>query len=353
MKTKIYTTIDNEVIEDWWKLWEKSPYANYTNAPQWFLAVKETFTHSDYVIVALYEEKKLVAVGALVKEKKYGIDVYTIPAENYVCGTPFLFIRQDKKIIKTIVENLSKLGTVFLANIPDDFVTQLNISTIKMDAIRQTVNYYLPLVKDEKGIAIIPNKKKLLHKIRDMEERFIIRTTDGTTNEPFSAVFSIDIESRKQQKGYSTFTDSKAKDLFISLAKHFKEHLWINILYFDKKPIAYEIGFAVGKKYFGNQISYIANYMQYSPGKVMIARLIEKLISSGLEYMDLGSGDSSIKRGVTKEKRDLYQVVISKNKMTRMYISRICQSRNYLFDQLHQRVKIYSTYRKIRSILPL
>lgn len=351
MNTKIYRTINDQIIKDWHELWKKSPNANYANAPQWFLSAIEAFGYNDYVIIAIYEENNLAAIGALIKDKKYGIEFYTIANGNYVCCSPFLFIKEEKKIIEAFVKIISQLGNIFIENMPEEFLILLKKSNLKMDAITQTVNYYLMPQKDKKGLPIIPNRKKLMHKARSMQDHFTLKPIYGATENDLETVFDIDNKSRKKKKGYSTFADPKAKDLFRSLSKHFKKNFCIHILYFDKKPIAYEIGFIVGKTYFGNQIAITQEYLQYSPGKVMIVHLLENLIALGVNNFNLGSGDSYVKRAITKTNQHLYQVIISKNLLTKNYISCICKSRNYLFNQIHHHTKTYSIYRKIRKTL--
>src|SRR5436190_23787405 len=106
MKALIYKTIDQDFIKEWETLWRNSISANYVNSPQWFLSVLETFEYKNFAIVAVYSKENLVAVAALVKEKKYGIPCYTIAPGDFSCAFPFLFDLSNKEIAKLLFEKL-------------------------------------------------------------------------------------------------------------------------------------------------------------------------------------------------------------------------------------------------------
>jgi CelD/BcsL family acetyltransferase involved in cellulose biosynthesis len=349
MKTRIYRTIDKEVIKDWQKLWEKSPYANYTNSPQWFLSVLESFEYSDYVIIALYEKENLVVAGALVKEKKYGIDVYTVAPGDFVSGFPFLMKSKDKKLFTAIRKQLIALGNVYFTNVPEDSVLVLHKNKSDMRVTPQAANFVFSLDKDHNGNMYIAKRKKLMRSVKGIEEKFEVKSYDGTSSKALATTFSLDKNSRKQSRGYSPFVSLQIKNFYKILAKHFKENMRINILYFKNMPIAYEIGFIAGKTYFGNQIAFKYKYKQYVPGKVLIVKLLEQHTKEGIEKMDFGSGDNHIKRAFTKNYNQFYQVVVSANKFVRIYIPFLFQVKNELYNRLQEHLTIYFAYRSMRK----
>ena len=353
MKAKIYTTIDNEVIKDWQKLWVKSPLANYTNAPQWFLAVIETFKYDDYAIITVYEDKKLVAIGALVKEKKYGVDVYTVAPGDYVSGFPFLLKSKDKKLFTAIRKQLHSLGHVYFTNIPEDSLTIFQDNKPNMKIVAQAANFVFSLDKDKNGNTYIAKRDRLMRSVKGIEEDFIIKSYDGTSLKALTTIFSLDKSSSKKSRGYSPFVSSQIKNFYKTLAKHFKENMRINILYFKNKPIAYEIGFVAGKTYFGNQIAFKYKYKKYVPGKVLIVKLLEYHMQNGIEKMDFGSGDNHIKRAFTKNYNQFYQVVVSANKFVRIYIPFLFQVKNEIYNKLQEHMMIYFAYRSVKKMISM
>jgi len=350
MKAVIYQTLDNQLEKEWLTLWKKSPYANYTNSPQWLFSVTETFGYSQYVCIAIYEKNELVAIGALIKKRKYNTTIYTVEPGDYISGIPFLIDITNKKVVKAFVQALLSLNVVLLDNVAEEFVEIFKKNTPAMDIIPQAPNYYLSILKDKEGKVIIENRKELMRRVRNIEEKFVLRAFDGTMSEGIQTAFKIDNMSHKQSGGYNTFSTKTTKTFFKNLAKNFQKNMSFNILYFENTPIAFEIGFIANKTYFGNQISFLAEYKQYSPGKVLVTRMIEHLASIKINKMDLGSGDAHIKRLIAKDHRQFYHMIISDKKLLISYIKFRKFIKSYAYTQLKSHANIYSTYRKIKNI---
>jgi CelD/BcsL family acetyltransferase involved in cellulose biosynthesis len=351
MKVIIYSIIEEKLIDDWTSLWKNSSYANYTNSPQWFLSVVEAFKYKKFKVIAVYENEQLIGVAALIKVKKYGIDFYTVAPNDYVCGSPFLIDLKNNKLVSLLKQQLVLLGNTFLSNIPEEFISAFNANGQDLDSFVQALNYYLPIVFDSNGLVNIHKRNKLMREIRGIEENFTLLSYDGNTSEGFNVVFALDSQSRKQDRGYSAFENKTIKEFYENLGKNFKEYLQIHILYFKEVPIAYEIGFLIGKNYFGSQMAYISEYKQYSPGKVILVKVIDLLASKGIKMMNMGSGDSPVKKLVTEEKRMLYEVIFSQNKITRSYINHTSKMKKRLYNQIHCNIKTYTVYRKLRKFL--
>jgi CelD/BcsL family acetyltransferase involved in cellulose biosynthesis len=349
MKTVIYKSIDKSIINEWEKFWKESSFANYANSPSWFVSVIETFSYADFAIVAVYKNEKLVAIGGLVKEKKYGITVYTAAPNDFICGIPFLFDHADNAVASALKQVLASLGIIFLSNIPEVFVSVANKNKLFTESFVQTVNYYLPLQKDEAGKAHITKRRKMLREIRGIEDQFIVKSFAGNAYDALSIVFSLDKQTSKQQKAANTFASADIQHLYLSLANHFRDSMRINILYYQNMPIAYEIGFMVGKTYYGSQIAYLSDYRHYSPGKVLLVNLLDSLVAKNVTMMDFGSGESPMKQLFTDEKRTLYSVIISSNKGVSSYLKMLFILKNYAFASLENHKKIYGFYKKLKK----
>jgi GNAT acetyltransferase-like protein len=346
----IYKKINKEIQKAWDSLWNQSEYANNTNSFQWFQSTVDAFGYKEYAIVAVYKKDALIGIVGLVKEKIYGVPVYTVAPYDFLCGTPFLLDLDDTEAVKTFTTTLLTLGNVFFNNVPESAATLLQKNTDSIDTKRKTINYYLPLVKDAQGSVRLENRKKFLRDCHTIEDKLTVKNFDGQKEEGLTIAFTIDEQSRKEKRGYSVFANPQIKQFYQALLTHFQKHLRINILYFEKAPIAYEIGFLIGKNYFGSQMSFIAEYGKYSPGKVLLVNVIDYVASLGVTTMDFGSGDSRIKQLLTREHRFLYQVMISKNKLARTYITSLGQTKEYLFNKIRQYVKLYAAYRKIKKV---
>jgi CelD/BcsL family acetyltransferase involved in cellulose biosynthesis len=351
MKTIVYRTLDQKILKDWQSLWEESIFANYTNSPQWFLSVIQNFHRKDFVILAVYEKDTLTAVAALMKEKKYGVDWYTVLPTDFVYGVPFLMDYTDKAVLTEVKEQLLSLGNIFLTNLPQKFASAVASGDRSAAAFYQTVNYYISLKRDSDGKTILRKRSKLLHEIRGKEDAFTLKSFDGKNEMGLKTVFAIDNQSRKQGRGYSAFASDKTQKFYEQLGKNFGKRFVTNVLYFTDTPIAYEIGFLINHTYFGSQIAYVAEYKQYSPGKVIMVKLADYLSARGVQTWDMGSGDSAVKKLVTEEKRELQQIFLTQNVLIRKYISVIITLRTMTFELLSRHKGAYTTYRKIKGIL--
>ncbi len=352
MRTVLYTNIDEKVITEWQSLWEKTSDANYTNSPQWFLSVLETFNYTRYAVIAIYEKDALIAIAGLIKEKSYGTDVYTVAPSDFVCGKPFLINQDSHSAMYALEKAMMDLGIVRLENIPEEFMNALKNVTETEEAYTAE-NYYLDIHKDEKGEVSIRHKKRLLRRSESIEDQLVFRTFTGSDSEAFGTIFSIDKKSKKQLSGYNIFSDESMKKFYTSLANHFKEKFTIFILYHEKKPVAYQIGFSIKSTFFCSQISSLKEYEEYSIGRSLLIKVIEHLGNVNIQTLDFGSGEDHVKKSLTKQQRPLYSVIIAKNKMMRTYLKYISETRSTMYSYLHKRRKFYATYRIAKNFMHL
>ena len=349
MKALIYKTIDQDFIKEWETLWRDSVSANYVNSPQWFTAVLETFEYKNFAIVAVYNSEILVGVAAFVKEKKYGIPCYTVAPGDFACAFPFLFDLGNKEIAKLLFGKLSTLGNIFIGNIAEKYLNYFMQKSLSTKAIPFSINYHFSFKKDDNNNVLISNRKKLLHEARNITEKLTFTVFDGTDKNGLDAVFRIDLQSRKQTRGYSTFADDKIQSFYKQLAKEFKKDLLIGILYLENKPIAYGTGFLINNNFYYNQMAYLAEFRQYSPGKVLLVKLIDYLNTRNAQTFDFGSGDSFIKKLVTEETDTLYQIIMTKNKFILQYVVSLYTARRRVFEQLSKNKKGYKVYKEIKK----
>ncbi len=349
MKAVIYKTLDQKVLHEWTALWEKSSEANYTNAPQWFSSVLETFDYKEYAIVSLYENNELLGIAALVKEKKYGIPVYTVAPTDFICGIPFLIDPTDRKAMLFLGKTLQQLGTIFLNNVPEDFSITLK-ETANARVKASTINYYITLTKDEKGAVLVKKKKRLLRRSEEIENSLQLRAFTGVNNEALRTVTDIDSKSNKQAYGYNAFSNPKTVAFYQSLAEQFKTRFTTYIYYHEDKPIAYQLGITVEKTFFCNQIAFLKEYEMYSIGRSLLIRLIEQLGIKGIKIVDFGSGEDHVKRSLTKEYQSLSTVIIAENKKISTYLTTVGVIKNTLYTYLHTNKTMYSLFRKVKSL---
>lgn len=339
MKSIIYRELSPEFLKNWLELWESSPFASYANGPQWFLSVLETFDYKDYVLIAVYKSGKLIAVAAFVKERKYGINFYTLPPGDFVSGIQFLSDLNNKPLLRVLERQIKNLGNVFFNNVDERLIYSLHRNLPRSRFAVSVSNYYKPIVKNEKGEVIFKMKGKLMHRTKNIQDKFELKTFSGQDDEGLSLAFNIDNLSRKKERGYNTFSSELMKSFFRQLAKNFKNNFLVFVLFFQNIPIAYEIGFVSGNVFFGNQLGYNGHYAKYEPGKLLHVKFIEKLGEIGIKEIDFGAGGDNLKKALTRQHRFLYWVVISKNTILKEYVIIILKMRKNIFESVRKKYK--------------
>lgn|GEM_PF-880325 len=351
-ETKIYTRLTAKVEKEWRELWLASNSSNFVNSPEWFLSVVQSLRYKNYVIVAVYRAMKLVAVTALLCEKKYGVEKYAAMPEDFLCGSAILGEASDKKIMNELLGAILTLGVVTMNNIPEDVASVLLKTSDHVSLIPISKNYYYSIQKDNQGNVVIKNRNKVLKRIRGMESEFTIKRFDGTSNDIWKTVYEIDMKSAKKDKGYNVFSDGLYKKFYVALANNFRKNLCIHILYYKDIPIIYEIGFLSKNTYFGSQMAYVSEFAKFSPGKVLLVKLIEVLSENkGIEIINFGSGTNAFKQSFTDLYTPLYDAIISKSKPSRIYLKSFYSTRISLFTLMQKHVTLYAFYRRMRNAL--
>ena len=351
MRAVVYIKLTEKVFNEWELLWKRSPNATYANSPYWFKTILECFEYNNYKVITLYKNRTLKGVLGLVRIYKYGIGVYTLPPTDHVCGIPFLVDIDDTQSVSKMYDEILKQGVVYFENMPEYMIDRLKKINSNLHAHPMSVNYHLILQKNSQGTADFANRKELLRRVKKEKESFTFKSYSGSSVLGLKTVYKIDNISRKQTRGYNVFADPIMRKFYETLGKIFSTLMRINILYYQTSPIAYEIGFVAGNRYYGNQLGFAEEFKNYSPGKVISAFLGDYLLSKGFREIDFGSGNSHLKHLLTNTKRKLYVVVLSQNRGSAFYIHHASKMRNILFDTIEQHKRIYTGYRKMKTLM--
>jgi len=351
MNTILYKRLNKKLYKKWDNLWRKVNWANYTNSPQWFISAVSAIKPSNYVVVATYEKSNLVAVGALLKTKLYGVEVYMPPFPNFGCGMPFLMDLKNKRIAKSFMKKIKKVFPVVLDNMPLEISKIFNEICPESYFIAISRNYSLSVVKDANNRVKVKDRGNLICRAKNFESKFEF-ISFLKSDLPHALNLAVDIErkSHKYQRCYDTFSEKKVMIFFNKLIEYFHEFVRINILYFQNSPIAYNIGFLIKDCYFSNQIAFDKEYSSYAPGKYMEVKLIDYLSDINVKKVDYGSGNSQIKRLITKDYALLTRVVFSNNVLLRKYLIILSKLQTYIFETGEKHKVLYLAYRKLRKV---
>jgi len=138
---------------------------------------------------------------------------------------------------------------------------------------------------------------------------------------------------RAANKGIvSTFCGQRLLTLHKAAAKAFagKGRLWLRFLESDEKKIGAFYGFELGGKLFYYQFGIDPEWEPYSPGTVLMYKVIEEAFSKGLSEFDFLRGSEAYKSDWTNDKRTLYSMKSYRNTVRGSFSRTVIQSKGFL-----------------------
>lgn len=326
-KTIIIKHIDKKLIDEWEALWNKAENANMFNSYEWFSTSLELSKNKEYEIYVCYKNDQLVAVLPLQTYKYFGINVLGTINKEHLIDTAFLMEGYSKDLFKHFFGIILHKKNVYFQKVDSKAVKHLHELFPNLFISLMSVNPVVDLTGDPYKFAspsIIAQVKKIIRKNPDQFE-FIMHSKN--LEKHFETIMKLQKESSKHARSIDIFTDKENRIYYQKLIKNCNKFVRINILYFNKKPIAYEYGYLYGDYYTGDQISFHIDYRKLSPGKTLMFHLFANLKKSNIRTLDMGGGISDYKMSYAQEYRLLYNICYSKNLLVMFWWKSINKAR--------------------------
>ena len=343
-KVELIKNVDQKLAKEWEFLWENSDTAHFFNSYKWFLVCQEVFPGAKYSILCVRDNESLEAVMPLVVSRKLGVKFHTNPGGKYIDRSALLVKKRDKAIIKCLVTKLKRMGSFFLpevqSQLADLFVGQ------QLTKVTSGINLQLPFENNPFRFVKSKNMRKI-EKIHEEYGRDIEFVMNRGNLKTLKLAMKIDGISYRQKKNIGTFNNSLDRAFFTHLINIGTEQVGINVLYYKKKPVAYEIGVRAGKIYHGLNKSFDNRYAFLTPGKILAHSLFEGLYAEGIELFDFSRGDDMLKRSFTTVSKMQYDIYYTNNLLARIALVGTSSLRKKLVGNK----LFYSTYRKLVSII--
>jgi CelD/BcsL family acetyltransferase involved in cellulose biosynthesis len=342
-KVELIKNVDQKLAREWEFLWENSDTAHFFNSYKWFQVCQEVFPDAKYSILCVRDNESLEAVMPLVVSRKIGVKFLTNPGGKYIDRSALLVKKQDKAIIKCLVTKLKTKGSFLLpevqSQLADLFVGQ------QLTKVTSGINLQLPFEDNPFRFVKAKNKRKItkIHEEYGKDLKFVMNRGNSAT---LKLAMNIDGISYRQKKNIGTFNNLIDRKFFTSLSRIAMQDTGINILYYKKKPVAYEIGIRAGKTYHGLNKSFDNRYAFLTPGKILAHYLFDGLHKEGIELFDFSRGDDMLKRSFTDITKMQYDIYYTDNLLARIALVGTSSLRKKLVENK----LFYSTYRKLRSI---
>lgn len=312
-KIEVVKKVDKELQETWEALWEKAENANMYNSYPWFHTCLETGKIENYKVYLCYKNNNLVAILPLQQYRCFGIKVFGSFDKEHLVDTPFLIESYDKEIVKPFFEEILQKENIFLQKLDDKATKVVHEVFPNLFFTLMSVNPLLNLENDpfaHMSPSTLGQIKRIIHK---NEDKLVFKTYRTNLPEHLKTIFALQNNSSKKARAMDIFADEKNRVYYSNLITYCKQFVCINILYFDDKPIVYEIGAMYHNHYAGDQISYHNDYKKLSPGRLLTFYLLSHLKQEKITELDMGGGISSYKMSVAGNYRLLYNMYYSPN----------------------------------------
>ncbi len=305
---KIFDSFSKELVNNWNEFEIKSSHHIFQTLKWqklWYEKQHEYKYKIKNCIIFIYEDNKLIMILPLNIKNYHSIKILSwsgFPFSDY--NIPLIikdkqFQKDDFKIIwNNILKKIQNFDCIVLANQPENIFNKKNpfyhflynkinneyngielkkgfhIKKNELDNIRYQVNRLEKIGKLEFKIARDLNeKKKVLEYIIQHKSKQYINT-----------------------KAWNLFKEKFNTDFFILSNLALEDKAYITYMEIDKKIIAAHSGYVYGNTYYYLFPVYDIEYKKYSPGKILLKKIIEDSKLNLINYFDLTIGTENYKR---------------------------------------------------------
>ena len=345
-QTKIITKLDKKLLSAWESLWNESKFAHPFNSPAWFHLNSKLENFKEYKILTITNNQKLVGILPLVYSKKFGIHILQSPGGKYLDRSSLLIKSIDSEIITVLFNALKKEKDVFLHELPEDIAKMIKETDPTVTTIKVSVSPYLLLENNPYRFVPSDVKNKIVNRLKKNESHIIFKTFFGN-KDSLTIAIELDKRSSKEKQGKQTFSTDYDIQFFEELLHMYKKDFIVDILYFDEIPFAYSIGLRYKNTFHAISTAYDEKHKYLQPGKTLLYFILQRLSDDKLEFFDFSRGLSSVKRDFTPFAATQYDIVLTNNKIIKLWWIFIENSRRYILS--HK--TLYGIYLKIKKVV--
>ena len=336
------TSMDKHLLKDWSNLWEESPFKNYFNSPDWFLACLETFKYPQYLILACYEDSKIVGILPLVKTKKYGISVFGSAGNQYYDKSSLLLLNNNHHILINLLEKLNKTGNYYLSEVDQTTANNALFYIRKLGIAKSSICPYLPFLSNPDKYLKKEVTNKILRKLEEEKDNIDFKVSIGKVKANLRDIIEIESESLKMKENKDIFSNKLFRKLCMKLDRLNSKNIMINFLFYKNEPICYQFNFLYNKTFIACSTAYKSRFKYLFPGKLLTYLLLKKLVKMGINTVDFSRGINEFKREFTPYSYQQYSICHASNPLITHWLT----SLDLLKGQLEKHPTLFELIRK-------
>ncbi len=309
---KIKEEFDLELQKEWEKF-EKISNINFFQTFKWQKYWYERCGNKRKIIISLfYKKKELVAIFPLNIKKQYYIDILNwngFPFSDY--NQPIIKINQslnpkDFEFLISEIFSKYKFDNVHLINcIISNYLNNSKFISNKASKIIFNNN-------NSDNLIINYLKKKIIYEENRLKKKFILEINIDSNNEKEKILNFFITEKYKQlerTRAWNYLAFKEYKKYIYDLLEFDQQNLCFSCLKIDKKIISSHIGYKFDNCYYYIFPVYDLKYKKYSPGNILLSRLIENYKDNNFHAFDFTVGNELYKNKLSNFVTHTYEYI--------------------------------------------
>ncbi len=313
---KIFDSYSKELVTHW-EEFEKQAYHHIFQTLKWQKLWYEKQQEYRYKIknytILIYENDKLIMILPMIIKNFYSIKILSwsgFPFSDY--NIPLIikdkeFQEDDFKIVwKNILNKIQNFDCIVLDNQPENIFKKKNPFYYFLNN-RINNEYYGIKLKKEFEI-----KKNELDNIRYQINRlkklgkleFKIASDFNEKKKVIEYIIQHKSKQYNNTKAWNLFKQKFNRDFFISSNLTLDDEAYITYMEINKKIIAAHSGYIYKNICYYLFPVYNLEYKKYSPGKILLKKIIDDSKSNFLDYFDLTIGPENYKKNYSNNKQN-------------------------------------------------
>lgn len=341
IEIKIYKYFSNE-LQHIWKNFESHSqnfiFQSFNWQKIWFETQVSYHTKIQNYTIVVFKNRKVIMILPLNITSYNKVNILNwsgFPFSDYN-GPLIIKNNQVNKndfflIWKKIINNKNDFDCIVLENQPEKIV---NLENPFIRFLKNELNNYYYGINFLKEFWI---KKRELDNIKYQMNRLIklgnlefkIAKNDNEIKKTLEFIVHNKSTQYDRTRAWNLFKVSKHREFFFTSNENLKKSSFVCYLSLDKKIIAAQSGFQYKKRYYYLFPVYLYEFRNFSPGKILLHKLIYEIKSLSYEYFDLTIGSENYKENFSNNKIYSAYYLESRNLKGLIYILFI-KFKNYI-----------------------
>jgi len=309
------TKMDRGFLRQWRLFWRNTKYSHLFNSPEWFVACLKTFKNRSFTIFISRNQKtgEIQTIVPLVSGSFLGFECLKSPGERFLDKSSILSNGKFEPFARILLE-VKKEYPFLISEVSQDLISKLSETKILNSSfIESCLSFYLPLETEPFRFLSKKQKSKIKNKFLRFRRKIrFLRITGSRALQYLSVAGKVERKSTKKDLGIKVLDDK----LFINLVKNLValgKKIDLSLIYYDKEPFVFSIGFIDKKVYYALQTSFDKKYAHLSPGKLLLYFLLPELKRKGVKIFDFSRGENQLKKEFTKFRTQQFNIFYHPN----------------------------------------